>query len=169
MKAGINRGGGGADCGYFLMQRLFVSQSTFAAMPRANNQTFPWVSRCKTEKARVTTTAATLTGLWQMILSPFLLISSVMTFPFKNTDTDKLWHELGSKRTTPFCARFLLGSFQSVEREMKNNKCFLQQRLRADNKLLSLYPVEEIPQIGEAVIKNVLIWVKISNDIFIQA
>lgn len=92
-----------ADHGCFLTQWLSAGYGTWVAMPEANNQTFPQVSRCKIEKKeRVMTTAAVLACLWQMILSRFLLISNVMTFPFKNTAVDRLGQKQGSKGTATF-------------------------------------------------------------------
>lgn len=88
------------DPGYFLIQGLSADQSPWAALLKANRQTFPQVPHCTTEKERTVTTAVTLACLWQMILSPFLLISHVMTFPFTNTDVDRLWHEQSPRRTT---------------------------------------------------------------------
>lgn len=50
-------------------------------------------------RERMTATAAALARSWQMVLSLFLLISNVMTFPFKNTDVARaatgapLWEE----------------------------------------------------------------------------
>lgn len=51
-------------------------------------QTFPQLP-IEQPRERMATTAAVLDGLWQMVLSLFLLISDVMTFPFKNTDVTR--------------------------------------------------------------------------------
>lgn len=51
-------------------------------------QTFPQLP-IEQPRERMATTAAVLAGLWQMVLSLFLLISDVMTFPFKNTDVTR--------------------------------------------------------------------------------
>lgn len=78
--------------------RTVAAGERAGATARQTMGSFPRLLVAK-PRERMTATAALLARSWQMVLSLFLLISNVMTFPFKNTDVARaatgapLWEE----------------------------------------------------------------------------